>query len=133
MFDSLKSTFPWSIIAIVAVSGSGVVGAKLYKEYLKTTGPAVVQGISDNEAYKDFVDCLTVVDLERSSLMEKCDSFYLEYLPAKTDPSYKKKIIEVQQLKPEWIEQTYQKLTWLRSDYGLPDWGFAPISAKSPM
>ncbi|MDF4462205.1 MULTISPECIES: hypothetical protein [Vibrio] len=69
MFDSLKSTFPWSIIAIVAVSGSGVVGAKLYKEYLKTTGPAVVQGISDNEAYKDFVDCLTVVDLERSSLM----------------------------------------------------------------
>ncbi|ENM1126648.1 hypothetical protein AB6R54_004572 [Vibrio parahaemolyticus] len=111
MLELLSHKLFWKIIVGIA----GFSG--LYGIYLVTFGPAAGQAALDKAAIDDFGSCLTA---EHSiSGMKYCDEFYLEYLPKKTDPKYKRKIIEVQNLSSEQIIATYKDVVSWREKYSL--------------
>lgn len=84
MLDILTSKWTWSVLCGAALITGG------YRVYLTNFGPAVVQATIDKQAIDDFGMCLTAEAFQ--SHMKFCDSFYLEYLPKKTNPKYRKKL-----------------------------------------
>ncbi|KJF82385.1 hypothetical protein [Photobacterium angustum] len=112
--DILTSKWAWGAICSAALITGG------YRVYLTHFGPAAIQAIEDKTAIDDFGHCLTARTTPSS--MKSCDDFYLIYLPKKTDPKYKKKIIETPKLDSKQIISTYDDITLLRQEYGLEDY-----------
>lgn len=111
VLDILTSKWTWGALCSAALITGG------YRLYLTNFGPATVQATIDKKAIDDFGMCLMAKAF--SSNMKFCDRFYLEYLPKKTDPKYKQKIVEVKKLDPRQIISTYGDVALLRQDRGL--------------
>ncbi|WP_199453352.1 hypothetical protein [Vibrio owensii] len=107
LLDVLSKKFFWGALCSVALIGGG------YRYYLTTMGPAAVTAAIDKEANDHFVSCVAAVEGPSYSLIKHCDEFFLDYLPKKTSPSYKQKIVEVKFSfsDSQLVIATYQKLS----------------------
>ncbi len=131
MFDLLSKNITWVIICALGVPSTGFIGAKLYQSYLKKAGTSAAQSVTDSEAQRDFVACIAAVESETYSGMEFCDRYYLEYIPNKTAPGYKKKALELDQLQVDkaQVKEYYDKLVLLRAEFELDP--YKPLSELS--
>ena len=111
ILDFFTSKLTWGVLCSAALITGG------YRIYLTNMGPAAIEAVADKKAIDDFSKCM--IAGTTTSFMKSCDAFYLEYLPRKTGPTYKRKVIEIPKLNPQLIISTYGDISSLRQESGL--------------